>query len=422
MSSTNVQIADNHHKANIAFTNSESGLEAIRYWLNRVIIPNSTSSSEHLSTILSSLRNDLATNNISNIVVNSDGSISPVTLDTTNSNLFSAQIEMHPSNPDILLASVTGNHHEFIRTLQVNFDVNFIMPQIFDYGLATKGPVLFDGNPTIEGVNNNNDADIYIESQNNDDSLQINGNTNFDGDVEIGNINGTAVFDGDVLIAGDQGQTAIDNHVFIGADSVEFPTLNTEQFRQYTNGLSINSSTDISDSMTLTNRVIEAGTNPYFLGNVIIEGVLFIESPNIIQFGGNVEIRGMIVGDGDVNNPGTNSMTFYGNFQSGTVPSGSEFDDMRSETGTSLLAPGFAVELAGNFSTVGGTIAVSGFHLSGNANALIKGSIINYSESSTIVEGNAFLRFDRSDYTKIPAGFNSSKILEYDASSWSMRL
>ena len=196
----------------------------------------------------------------------------------------------------------------------------------------------------------------------------------------------------------------------------------TGHFMQYATGATIDSSTDTTDNMVLTNAVVEPGTNPRFEGNVIIEGILFLKSPNIVNFDGNVDIKGLIVADGDVNNPGTNKLAFGGNFQSGTFPSGYEFDPIRSETGSSLITPGFAVELAGNFSSLSGVMAVSGFTLSGNADALINGSIINYSDVPLTVEGNATLNFDRFDSTKVPAGFDIPLILEYEALSWSMIL
>ena len=87
---------------------------------------------------------------------------------------------------------------------------------------------------------------------------------------------------------------------------------------------------------------------------------------------------------------------------------------------SSLIAPGFAVELARGFSSLGGAMAVSGFHLSGNADALVRGSIVNYSESDTVVLGNAALRFDRSSGAEVPAGFDNRRILKYDSSSWSI--
>jgi hypothetical protein len=126
----------------------------------------------------------------------------------------------------------------------------------------------------------------------------------------------------------------------------------------------------------------------------------------------------MIVAEGDVNNPGTNSMTFLGNFATNPVPSGVQFDAIRQEEGSSILAPAFAVTFAGNFSALSGVMAVSGVHFSGNVNAIVEGTIINYSDNPTVVEGNATLNFDRSDNIKVPAGFDTHRILTYNPASY----
>ena len=72
----------------------------------------------------------------------------------------------------------------------------------------------------------------------------------------------------------------------------------------------------------------------------------------------------------------------------------------------------------GNFSTLEGVVAVSGVTFSGNVNAQIKGTIINYSELPMVIEGNASMTFDRAASTKVPAGFDTLRILNYDPSSY----
>jgi len=52
-------------------------------------------------------------------------------------------------------------------------------------------------------------------------------------------------------------------------------------------------------------------------------------------------------------------------------------------------------------------------------NAQIKGTIINYSNSSTVVEGNAVMNFDRVNSVKIPAGFDLYRELDYEPASYS---
>ncbi|MHC4194100.1 MAG: hypothetical protein ACYSP9_08005, partial [Planctomycetota bacterium] len=91
----------------------------------------------------------------------------------------------------------------------------------------------------------------------------------------------------------------------------------------------------------------------------------------------------------------------------------------RHEAGSSLLAPGFAASFLGNFATLSGVMAISGAHFSGNVNAVIQDSIINYSETPMLVEGNAILNFDRSESVDTPAGFEAALVLTYDPNSYS---
>jgi len=418
MTGTNVQLASNQHKVDCALASAESGREVMRYWLSRVTMPSSTPPANYLSITVDHVQMDA--NSISNITVNDDGSIQPVTLDSANGQTFDGQIAIDANQPNILQVYTTGGNGQITRTIRVCYDIEAYEYPIFDFGMATKGPVLFNGNPTITGVNSNNEADIFIESHGDDLALLVTGNTNFDGDISIANSDANSVFMGDVLIGGDHGQDAIDNHVSTGAESPEFPIADTGHFLQYATGDSIDSSTDISGSMTLTNATIAAGTDPCFAGNIIIEGILLIEAPNIVTFTRNVALNGMIVGDGaDADNPGTNKISFLGNFATNPYPAGVEFDAIRSETGSSILAPGFAASFEGNFSALGGVMAVSGAHFSGNVNAMIKGTIINYSDNPTTVMGNARLNFDRSDEIKVPAGFDLRRVLTYDPDSYS---
>jgi plasmid rolling circle replication initiator protein Rep len=72
----------------------------------------------------------------------------------------------------------------------------------------------------------------------------------------------------------------------------------------------------------------------------------------------------------------------------------------------------------GNFSTLEGVVAVSGVSFTGNVNALIKGTIINYSNDPMFIGGNSVMNFDRINSTKIPAGFDTHRVLNYNSSSY----
>ncbi|NQT01562.1 MAG: hypothetical protein HQ580_06040 [Planctomycetes bacterium] len=418
MSGTNAQLASNQHKVGCAIASTESGLEAMRFWLNRVEFPSSTSPSNYFGTIVSNLQSDLAANSITNVAVYNDGTIPPVPLDSASGQNFEGEILIDANNANIMQLSAIGGGNNITRTIRVQYDIQAYEYPIFDFGLATKGPVHFLGNPTVTGVNSNSEADIFIESNNNNLAMLVTGNTNFDGDISVANTIANVALMGAVQIAGDIGQTALDNHVTIGAESPQFPVPDTQHFQQYATGTVIDSSTDLSNSMTLTNATIAAGTDPNFLGNITIEGILYIEQPNVVTFEENVALNGMIVADGDVNNPGTNSISFLGNFAANTYPSGVQFDAIRQETGSSIVAPGFSASFSGNFAALGGVMAVSGAHFSGNVNAVIEGTILNYSDNPTVIEGNSRLNFDRSDNITVPAGFDTHRILKYNPASY----
>jgi len=385
-------------------------------------MPGDTSPGDRINFVASFLQNDLIANDITNIYAYYDGStitIPGVMLDSSSGESFSAVIQQ--TDDTILQVDLTGSSGQITRTIAAQFDIQPYEHPIFKFGLATKGPLNFPGNPTITAVNSAWEADIFVNSENDLIALSVVGNTNFAGNINIGNSSANADFQGDVIIAGEQGQTAIDNHVFTGVEAPEFPVPDTSHFRQYATGGIVDSSTDISRGITLTNATIAAGTNPTFDGSVTVEGILLIESPNKVTFNRNMTLKGIIVAEGNVNNPdpGTNSIDFLGNFDTEPYPNDPQFDPIRHELGSSVIAPGFATTFGGNFSTLEGVMAVSGVHFTGNVNALIKGTIINYSDSAAVIEGNATVNFDREASTPIPSGFDLYRELDYNPSSYS---
>jgi Tfp pilus assembly protein PilX len=424
ISGTNVQIADNQRKVNNAFASAESGLEIMRYWLNRIDIPNSTEPSAIISAIKDSLLNDPEFKELSNIPLNCNGSqitISSVTLFSTNNMSFSAVLSQ--LDDDTVQLDVTGSNGQINRIIRVNYNIESNTSPIFNFGLATKGPLHINGNPSLTGVNSPQEASIYIESQSDDVALDTNGNSDLDGDVSIVNADAQVNINGNISIGGESGQAAIDNHIFIGVDASEFPTPDTEHFRQYAIGDIIDSSTNTSGNITFTNAIVLPGSDPTFSGNTEINGIMFIETPNKVKFAGNLIIRGIIVANGDVNSPSEqNKLTFTGNVDTYPVsqlPEEPEFDALRLKTGSLIIAPGFSASFQGNFSTLDGSIAASGVEFSGNAGGTIKGTIINYYVTPTDLKGNVNLNFDRSDITDAPAGFKYSQVLKYNPFSYS---
>ena len=421
MSGTNVQLASNQHKLNSTLSAAHSGLEAMRYWMDRITIPNSTSPSDYLSTVFSSLQNDLAANSITNISAGYSSStitIPPVMLATADNMNFEAAIEQ--LNNNTLQMDVIGRSEQITRTIRVNYNITPKKHPIFDYGIATKGPLHLQGSTDVDGLNESIEADVYIESTNNNDALSLKGSSTIAGDVSISNPLANPSVSNSSSIGGETGQDAIDNHVTIDVKSIDFPIPDPAAFEHYVVN-TFDSATDTTTDMTLENIRIPADTNPLFSGHVTLKGIVFIETPNIVTFTGNTDIIGIVIGDGDLAYPSVdNQLIFRGNVDSSSVSQlDATFGNIREETGTFLLAPGFDASFGGSFNTINGVIAASGIEFFGSAGGTINGSIINYGEDPMTLLGSVDLVFDRSGLTENPAGFETFMVLEFQPDTYS---
>jgi len=424
MCTTNVQIADNQRNANNARGCAESGLEVVRLWMSNVSIQGDTPPNMQFYMLAGSF--DENTYETSDINIQYDGN--HISIPSTNlgaaGKSFSATITPLPSadNPDTLVVEVTGSYEDITRTIRANYAFGQRASTVFDFGVATKGPLSLSGNIELEGVNVSVEASVYIESENDSLALSIIGNSQIAGDVSIVNpLANIYLQGGKAGIGGETGDDAIENHVDIGVPPTEFPIPNPSYFEQYVIN-TIDSSCDTSANATYENVRILADTNPHFSGNVILKGIVFIETPNIVTFSGNVTIIGIIIGDGDYeDNSGTNQINITGNVSSQPVtdlPDGPQFAGIKNETGTFLMAPGFSASFGGNFDTVNGAIAANGISFFGNAGGIINGSILNYSDEEMDLSGNADLYFNRSGTSVVPAGFIPEIVLQYEPFSY----
>jgi len=175
--------------------------------------------------------------------------------------------------------------------------------------------------------------------------------------------------------------------------------------------------------VVLENIRIPGGLNPHFSGQVTLLGVVFIDTPNVVQFSGGVDVTGIIVGNGDwTDDSGSNRIIITGTVDShsvSTLPAEPQYAELREETGTFLMAPGFSLTFRGDFSTLSGAIVGNGVEFSGNAGGIIQGSVINYADTTMTLTGNNELRFNRSGLDAMPAGFVPQLYLVYSAGSYS---
>lgn len=422
MSGTNLQIAKNQRTANSVLSATESGLEVCRYWLSDITIPLSVGPSLRLNAVAHELQDKLTAAEVSNISIShtiSEITISTTSLETQSNRSFSATMEQTDS--DTLRLEITGTNGQTSRTINTRFAFVSRANPIFDYGVATDGPLRMTGNTGLEVAVKSN---VYIGGGGVNHALDMQGNSKISSGVSIHESYPSISLSSNATIGGQHGQEAIDNHVSTGVEEIVFPVPDVGSFAQYVQNV-VDSNTDTSADLTLDNIVIAAGTNPTFTGNVTLRGIIFIEQPNIVTFSGNASVTGIIIGNGDVQAPSDlNQINFSGNvstYDVSALPVEDKFTGLKDKEGSFLLAPGFSASFTGNASINNGVIAANGISFSGNAGGNIKGTLMNYSQNNTVsLSGNSNLFLTPTGTFNNPAGFPPVKALEYVPSSYSV--
>jgi hypothetical protein len=161
----------------------------------------------------------------------------------------------------------------------------------------------------------------------------------------------------------------------------EFPTFETDVFKSYATTTYAGQSSGTLKNVRIPKNY-PGGVK--FTGNVTIQGILYIESPNNVQFRGNTNLQGFIVFE----NAGTvadNVIDMSGNFSQGTLPSGSDFDSLRTITGIAVLAPTTALSTNGSVdSQVRGNMILGTFVNGGSADLQIdQGTLMTLDTTTT---------------------------------------
>ena len=281
---------------------------------------------------------------------------------------------------------------------------------------------MLDSNANIRGANNFWEADVLSTASSQNEAFYLEGNSVIEGDLFATNPDAHATLIGNVMVGGEaEDSAAIQGHIHFGVEEGEFPEVVPTVFEPFATNV-ITSGTNTSDDQTFTNIRIAANSNPDFSGNITIKGVIYIESPNDVQFTGNVDIQGVIVTeDAGDNNYDSNKIKLSGNTDIQGVeslPATPEFTELKAMPGSFLLAPGFSVELDGNFGTVNGTMAADEFKWNGNAGGTIHGQVICYGDEDFEMIGNAEIVIDQSTYSGIPSGFSVPVKLQADVSTY----
>jgi hypothetical protein len=270
-------------------------------------------------------------------------------------------------------------------------------------GVNARGTVKLTGNASISGANNASEGSILSSNTAEKNSVQLTGNVNVSGDVTVCNSAGGISKTGNISIGGNQ---------TIGAAEPEWPAVDISSFTPYATQTRTSGA---SGNLTLSNIRIPPNTNPTFSGNTTINGVVYVQSPNKVTFSGNMTLTGLIVCDKPATDDlANNTVSFTGNVTVNGVeslPTGSQYDGLRTQTGSFILAPGFAVSFTGNSTTINGCMVADQFTFTGNSGARIKGGIVSLGINKTLqMTGNSPIVIDKSGINTHPSGLKSTAL------------
>ncbi len=304
---------------------------------------------------------------------------------------------------------VTGTSGEASRTVSIECGLRNRIGGAFPFGVASRGAIVLTGNASIHGRTDANEAHILSATYDPPTAVTMTGNCDIDGDVSISNPYGEVALTGNVTIGGkSHWDPAISQHIHIGVGDADFPEVDPNEFEPYATSI-VDDKTKTNGNCTFENIRILANTDPTFSGNTTIRGVVYIEAPNRVHFSGNTTITGVVVTEsGNLHPDEESSIKFSGNLSSRGVeelPDTAAFREIREKAGSFLLAPGFDVELVGNFGTVNGAIAVEQLKLTGNAGGIVEGFVVTYGPEELRLTGNSRLIIDRSEGDDLPPGF-----------------
>ena len=388
---------------------AESGLAFIVPHLRNLALSWTTTDSTLSANVAAALAGRLnGTANLAGQVVQRAGDTVTVPIIQTNDGAF--QVLLVKSGVNTLRLEVHGWRGDLRRIVALDLYLTAANPNsAFNYGIASRGAIAVSGNAQIRGKNQATDASV-ISTTAGPVAITIEGNTIIDGDVSSVGAATTVVISGSPTIAGSQNPVVIAQHIHFGVEAPVFPEVDTGVFRPLANGDVIDGSTDTTrHGAVFNNPTIKANTNPTFSSDVVLNGIVFVEAPNRVTFTAKVTLNGLVATEQASSPLADCRLSFAGQVEAfgvSALPSGPMFDQAKQMTGTFIVAPGFDVSFAGQFTAINGTIAAEKLTFSGQASGTVNGSVIGLGNYPTAISGTVDIYIDRKNDEGDDAGFH----------------
>lgn len=393
---------------------AESGLDYMKHAMLNMRLPYNTTSATLMAQLRLALGKQLdRTSTIGQGTVTLTGDTVAVPSARLQQGTFTSQISLvSGANPPACRLTVVGWCGQVSRSLSMRVDASPRPADVFNYGIASRGKIYVTGSATVEGVNSPAEASI-LSMRAEPVAIEAGGSATITGDLFVTGANSDYVLlrGGGLTVGGcsDVDQILRD-HVFLDVNAADFPALDNSQITPYATNL-VDSSTDFSHGGTFTNIRVKAGTNPTFGQDAIINGVIYIEAPNTVTFGAKATINGIIVTADGGNFPQSScQIDFKGQASApgvSALPNTQEWANLKRQTGTIILAPGFELNFRGTTNSINGTVAADKINFGGTSavEGRVNGSILGLKDNLMTLKGNTTIRLSRSTSSTPPAGF-----------------
>jgi hypothetical protein len=411
-----LRASSNYGDAAQARLAAEGGAAFILHELSALRLPGSTTASTFPANLCAKLGTAMnGTANLASQTVAVNGALVTVPQIVLPYGQFASDLSW--ADPNRVRLTVTGRCGDACQRVRIFLDLVPRLPTAFDYGLASQGQITISGSAQIVGVNDPSEASV-LSATASTTAITLSGSATVSGDIHTTGNPSTIVISGSPSVGGSTDPNVIAQHVHFDVAQPTFPEVDIAPIAALaTNTLS--SSTPSASSYS--NIRIAANTNPTFGGSVVLNGVVYVEAPNVVTFAGHTTINGLIVTQ-DANLPISSCrLSFSGSAEAYGVealPDTPEFAAVKQQTGTFILAPGFAVTFSGNFGAVNGSIAADQLTFSGTAEGVVRGSVLGLSDLPTTVSGHVEICVDHAAADPHPAGFVLSYALVPIASTY----
>lgn len=424
------QVSNNERNTYNALIAAESGMAFIRYHLNCIKAKYMVAEDQMLVEVASQLAtalNGSANLGASEVGMSTDGTAILIPADPTRNIKLtdgkSFRIKITRSGRRLVVQSI-GTARDLTSTaagrgVEYTFEPREWKASIFDFGIAGRGQVEVAGNAVIRGGSSNAFGSVLSTSTNNPAVTMTGGGSAITGDVYVTNPSGTVSYSAGSSVAGNTDPAWKTAHTHIPWAAPEFPVIDTNVYLPF-----VKRNCTSSAGSLFKNIRIPANTgtvaSPFTFGSgTTIEGVCYVEAPNVINFAGTCTIRGVIVGantaaGGDLS---TNVIEFKGQAQAfdmlslataydmSVAANVAEFpSDLLKLGGASVILPGFNVKFSGGYASISGAIVSDQLTFSGTAGGNITGSVMGLGNQKLSLSGGASVQVEKPGSNKWPAG------------------